>query len=45
MNLEMSIEIDPREIEMNLAEHLFSLGFNRLSLGVQDLDLKSTKSD
>jgi oxygen-independent coproporphyrinogen-3 oxidase len=38
--LEMSIEIDPREIEMNLAEHLFSLGFNRLSLGVQDLDLK-----
>jgi len=38
--VEMSIEIDPREIEMNLAEHLFSLGFNRLSLGVQDLDLK-----
>jgi len=38
--LEMSIEIDPREIEMDLAEHLFSLGFNRLSLGVQDLDLK-----
>ena len=39
-DLEMSIEIDPREIEMNLAEHLFSLGFNRLSLGVQDLDKK-----
>ncbi len=38
--LEMSIEIDPREIEMDLAEHLFSLGFNRLSLGVQDLDRK-----
>ena len=38
--LEMSIEIDPREIEMDLAEHLFSLGFNRLSLGVQDLDEK-----
>jgi oxygen-independent coproporphyrinogen-3 oxidase len=38
--LEMSIEIDPREIEMGLADHLFSLGFNRLSLGVQDLDLK-----
>jgi len=38
--LVMSIEIDPREIEMNLADHLFSLGFNRLSLGVQDLDLK-----
>jgi len=39
-DLEMSIEIDPREIEMDLAEHLFSLGFNRLSLGVQDLDTK-----
>ena len=25
--VEMSIEIDPREIEMNLAEHLYSLGF------------------
>ena len=36
----MSIEIDPREIEMNLAEHLFNLGFNRLSIGVQDIDKK-----
>lgn len=42
--LEMSIEIDPREIEMDLAEHLYSLGFNRLSLGVQDLDLKVQKA-
>ena len=42
--LEMSIEIDPREIDMNLAEHLFNLGFNRLSLGVQDLDLKVQKA-
>jgi len=42
--LEMSIEIDPREIQMDLAEHLFSLGFNRLSLGVQDLDLKVQKA-
>jgi oxygen-independent coproporphyrinogen-3 oxidase len=39
-HVEMSIEIDPREIEMNLAEHLFDLGFNRLSIGVQDIDLK-----
>lgn len=39
-DLEMSIEIDPREIEIDLVDHLFSLGFNRLSLGVQDLDLK-----
>jgi len=38
--VEMSIEIDPREIELNLAQHLFDLGFNRLSLGVQDIDLK-----
>ena len=38
--LEMSIEIDPREIELNLAQHLFDLGFNRLSIGVQDIDLK-----
>ena len=38
--LEMSIEIDPREIELNLAEHLLSLGFNRLSIGVQDIDAK-----
>lgn len=38
--VEMSIEIDPREIEMDLADHLYQLGFNRLSLGVQDLDAK-----
>ncbi len=38
--LEMSIEIDPREIELGLADHLFDLGFNRLSIGVQDLDPK-----
>lgn len=38
--VEMSIEIDPREIEMNLADHLFDLGFNRLSIGVQDIDNK-----
>ena len=38
--VEMSIEIDPREIELNLAEHLYNLGFNRLSLGVQDIDKK-----
>jgi oxygen-independent coproporphyrinogen III oxidase len=39
-HVEMSIEIDPREIEMNLAEHLLDLGFNRLSIGVQDIDKK-----
>ncbi|MDT0603844.1 oxygen-independent coproporphyrinogen III oxidase [Thalassotalea castellviae] len=39
-HVEMSIEIDPREIEMNLAEHLYDLGFNRISIGVQDIDQK-----
>ncbi len=38
--VEMSIEIDPREIEINLADHLYNLGFNRLSIGVQDIDKK-----
>jgi len=38
--LEMSIEVDPREIELGLADHLYSLGFNRLSIGVQDIDSK-----
>ncbi|MBA6290653.1 oxygen-independent coproporphyrinogen III oxidase [Colwellia sp. MB3u-4] len=42
--VEMSIEIDPREIKINLAEHLYSLGFNRLSIGVQDIDDKVQKS-
>ncbi len=36
--LEMSIEVDPREIELDLADHLASLGFNRMSIGVQDVD-------
>lgn len=42
--VEMSIEIDPREIELNLAEHLYQLGFNRLSIGVQDIDEKVQKA-
>ncbi|MDO6575380.1 radical SAM protein, partial [Staphylococcus pasteuri_A] len=36
----MSIEIDPREIELNLLDHLKGLGFNRLSFGFQDTNLK-----
>src|SRR5699024_1087724 len=35
-----AIEIDPREANMLTLRHLQALGFNRLSLGVQDLDLK-----
>lgn len=35
---EMSIEIDPREIEIDTIDHLRQLGFNRLSMGVQDFN-------
>lgn len=35
-----SIEIDPREANVLTLRHLQALGFNRLSLGVQDLDPK-----
>ncbi|MEY3011275.1 MAG: oxygen-independent coproporphyrinogen oxidase [Pseudomonadota bacterium] len=35
---EWSIEIDPRSIEPEEAEFLRGLGFNRVSLGVQDLE-------
>lgn len=38
--VEMSIEIDPREIELDLLDHLKDLGFNRLSFGVQDTNLE-----
>lgn len=37
-DVEMSIEIDPREIELDMIDHLRSLGFNRLSMGVQDFN-------
>ncbi|WP_234286631.1 MULTISPECIES: oxygen-independent coproporphyrinogen III oxidase [Halomonadaceae] len=33
-----AIEIDPREADVFTLRHLQALGFNRLSLGVQDLD-------
>lgn len=35
---EFSIEIDPRTVDAARIRHLAQLGFNRLSLGVQDLD-------
>ena len=35
---EYSIEIDPRTTDAGTISHLRSLGFNRLSLGVQDFD-------
>lgn len=35
---EMSLELDPREIELDVLDHLKSEGFNRLSMGVQDFN-------
>ena len=43
-DMEMSIEVDPREIELELAAHLASIGFNRLSIGVQDTNEKVQKA-
>jgi oxygen-independent coproporphyrinogen-3 oxidase len=37
-NREFSIEVDPRAVERNTISLLADLGFNRLSLGVQDFD-------
>jgi oxygen-independent coproporphyrinogen-3 oxidase len=35
---EISIEVDPREIELDVLDHLRDEGFNRLSIGVQDFN-------
>ncbi|CAK9886894.1 MAG: Oxygen-independent coproporphyrinogen III oxidase [Candidatus Erwinia impunctatus] len=35
---EMSIEIDPREIELSVLDHLYECGFSRLSMGIQDFN-------
>jgi oxygen-independent coproporphyrinogen III oxidase len=35
---EISIEVDPRTVDATRLAHLKSLGFNRLSFGVQDFD-------
>lgn len=41
---EYSIEIDPREVEDDSIRLLRDLGFNRMSLGVQDFDPKVQKA-
>ena len=41
---EFSIEIDPREIELDTLDHLRAVGFNRISLGVQDFNKKVQKA-
>ena len=38
VDAEISIEVDPREIELDVLDHLRSAGFNRLSMGVQDFN-------
>lgn len=43
-DLEMSLEIDPREIDLDVLDHLRQEGFNRLSMGVQDFDKQVQKS-
>lgn len=37
-NGEYSIEIDPRKVSFDVVEFLADLGFNRMSVGVQDFD-------
>ncbi|MCH9696031.1 MAG: oxygen-independent coproporphyrinogen III oxidase [Gammaproteobacteria bacterium] len=39
-NREFSIEVDPRSVDADGIRHLADLGFNRLSLGIQDFDHK-----
>lgn len=41
---EYSIEVDPRTVDDKRLEHLASLGFNRLSFGVQDFDAEVQKA-
>lgn len=35
---EISIEMDPREVELSMLAHLRKIGFNRLSMGIQDFN-------
>lgn len=41
---ELSIEVDPRTVDRARLAHLHRLGFNRLSLGVQDFDAAVQKA-
>ncbi len=43
-NGEYSIEVDPRRVEMETVALLAELGFNRMSLGVQDFDADVQKT-
>lgn len=41
---ELSVEVDPRTVDAERLAHLKSLGFNRLSFGVQDFDAAVQKA-
>ncbi|WJG10339.1 oxygen-independent coproporphyrinogen III oxidase [Aliiglaciecola sp. LCG003] len=41
---EISIEIDPRNLPLDYINHLSNIGFNRISIGVQDIDPKVQKA-
>lgn len=43
-NGEYSIEIDPRKVSTETVEHLAKLGFNRMSVGIQDFDPQVQKA-
>lgn len=40
---EISIEMDPREIELSMLDHLRKIGFNRISMGIQDFNKEVQK--
>ena len=40
---EISIEMDPREIELSMLDHLHKIGFNRISMGIQDFNKEVQK--
>lgn len=40
---EISIEMDPREIELSMLDHLRKIGFTRISMGVQDFNKEVQK--
>jgi len=42
--VEFSCEIDPRTISLNHVEALVEIGVNRISIGIQDFDMKVQKS-
>jgi oxygen-independent coproporphyrinogen-3 oxidase len=41
---EVAIEVDPRDVSKEKIKELFSIGFNRISMGVQDFNEKTQKA-